>query len=207
MTLPSQPADSNAAATSSQKRPAEVVYLVGAEGLDLVKIGTTTDVDRRIRAMQTGLPLTLSVLWTCEGGRELERALHGEFRAQNRRGEWFDLVSLGDPVAVVSEAVRRLAPSLGLPVPPPYASPDLTQKPVAPMIPGCVRLERELSARTLTWYECEDFGLPSAAIKPVTVYRTIQYGAGGEVLAVTQTLVGEKHEQPEGFEFPVRPSD
>ncbi|WP_435607425.1 GIY-YIG nuclease family protein [Streptomyces ardesiacus] len=42
--------------------PAEFVYLIGAEGLDLVKIGTTTDVAKRVRAMQTGLPLTLSVL-------------------------------------------------------------------------------------------------------------------------------------------------
>ncbi|MFC8389923.1 GIY-YIG nuclease family protein [Streptomyces sp. NPDC057238] len=188
-------------------KPSEVVYLLGAEGLDLVKIGTTTDVDRRVRTMQTGLPLTLSVLWTCEGGRELERALHQEFQAHNRRGEWFDLTSLGDPVAVVSEAVRRLAPGLGLPIPPPRVSPDLAQAPVAPTIPGCVRLERTLSARVLTWYECEDFRLPTSAVKPVTVYRTVQYGAGGEVLAVTQTLVSEQHEQPEGFEIPMRPHD
>ncbi|MFF0164030.1 GIY-YIG nuclease family protein [Streptomyces sp. NPDC005263] len=183
-------------------KPSEVVYLLGAEGLDLVKIGTTTDVDRRVRTMQTGLPLTLSVLWTCEGGRELEQALHSKFRVHNRRGEWFDLTSLGDPVAVVSEAVRSLAPGFGLPIPPPRVSPDLAQAPVAPTIPGCVRLDRTLSARVLTWYECEDFGLPTSAVKPVTVYRTVQYGAAGEVLAVTQTLVAESHEQPEGFELP-----
>lgn len=183
-------------------KPSEVVYLLGAEGLDLVKIGTTTDIDRRVRTMQTGLPLTLSVLWTCEGGRDLERALHDKFRVHNRRGEWFDLTSLGDPVAVVSEAVRSLAPGLGLPIPPPRVSPDLAKSPVAPTIPGCVRLERTLSARVLTWYECEDFGLPTSAAKPVMVYRTVQYGAAGEVLAVTQTLVPEPHEQPEGFELP-----
>jgi hypothetical protein len=188
-------------------KPSEVVYLLGAEGLDLVKIGTTTDVDRRVRTMQTGLPLTLSVLWTCEGGRELEQALHDMFRVHNRRGEWFDLTSLGDPVAVVSEAARRLAPGLGLPIPPPRVSPDLPQAPVAPTIPGCVRLERTLSARVLTWYECEDFGLPTSAVKTVLVYRTVQYDAAGEVLAVTQTLVSEGHEQPEGFEFPTLPHD
>jgi hypothetical protein len=185
----------------------EVVYLLGAEGLDLVKIGTTTDVDRRVRTMQTGLPLTLSVLWTCEGGRKLERALHDKFRVHNRRGEWFDLTSLGDPVAVVSEAVRGLAPGLGLPIPPPRVSPDLAHAPVAPTIPGCVRLERTLSSRVLTWYECEDFGLSTSAVKPVTVYRTVQYGAAGEVLAVTQTLVSEQHETPEGFEIPMLPHD
>jgi hypothetical protein len=188
-------------------KPSEVVYLLGADGLDLVKIGTTTDVDRRVRTMQTGLPLTLSVLWTCEGGRELERALHDKFRVHNRRGEWFDLTSLGDPVAVVSEAVRGLAPGLGLPIPPPRVSPDLAQAPVAPTIPGCVRLERTLSSRVLTWYECEDFGLSTSAVKPVTVYRTVQYGAAGEVLAVTQTLVSEQHETPEGFEIPMLPHD
>lgn len=183
-------------------KSSEVVYLIGAEGLDMVKIGTTADVNQRVRAMQTGLPLTLSVLWTCEGGRELERALHDKFRAHNHRGEWFDLTSLGDPVAVVSEAVRALAPGLGLPIPPPRVSPDLARTPVAPMIPGCVRMERTLSARPLTWYECEDFDLPTSTAKPVMVYRTVQYGAAGEVLAVTQTLASDQHEQPEGFELP-----
>ncbi|WP_432029851.1 GIY-YIG nuclease family protein [Streptomyces sp. 1222.5] len=140
----------NTAATTDQEEPAEVVYLVGAEGLDLVKIGTTTDVDRRVRAMQTGLPLTLSVLWTCQGGRPLEKALHQEFQEHNRRGEWFDLTSIGDPVAVVSEAARRLAPALGLPIPPPRTSPEATQAPVTILVPGCVRLERTLTARALT---------------------------------------------------------
>ncbi|MGW3464698.1 GIY-YIG nuclease family protein [Streptomyces olivaceoviridis] len=96
---------------TTDQGPAEFAYLVGAEDLDLVKIGTTADVAKRVRAMQTGLPLTLSVLWTCEGGRELAKALHLEFQKYNRRGEWFDPTSLGDPVAIVSEAVRRLAPS------------------------------------------------------------------------------------------------
>nr|WP_181407824.1 GIY-YIG nuclease family protein [Streptomyces coelicolor] len=187
---------------TQSRKPSEVVYLLGAEGLDLVKIGTTTDVERRVRTMQTGLPLTLSVLWTCEGGRALEGALHQEFREHNRRGEWFDLTSLGDPVAVVSETVRRLAPGLGLPIPPPRVSPDLALTPVAPTIPGCVRLERTLTARMLAWFECEDFGLPPSASKPVMLYRTVQYDAKGDVLAVTQTLVGDGHEQPEGFELP-----
>ncbi|MEQ6028197.1 GIY-YIG nuclease family protein [Streptomyces salinarius] len=186
------------------RKPSEVVYLLGAEGLDLVKIGTTTDVDRRVRTMQTGLPLTLSVLWTCEGGRELEGALHQEFRKHNRRGEWFDLTSLGDPVAVVSEAVRRLAPGLGLPIPPPRVSPDVAQAPVTILVPGCVRLERTLTSRALTWYECEDFGLSPASVALAAVYRTVQYGASGEVLAVTQTLVHGEHQLPKEFSIPVR---
>ncbi|MEU3855674.1 hypothetical protein [Streptomyces sp. NPDC029554] len=73
---------------------------------------------------------------------------------------------------------------------------------MAPTIPGCVRLERTLSVRMLAWFECEDFGLPPSVSKPVMLYRTIQYDAEGEVLAVTQTLVTKGHEQPEGFEYP-----
>ncbi|WP_406127978.1 GIY-YIG nuclease family protein [Streptomyces sp. NBC_00989] len=188
--------------TTDQQGPTEVVYLMGAESLDLVKIGTTTDVNRRVRTMQTGLPLTLSVLWTCEGNRELEQALHKEFREHNRRGEWFDLTSLGDPVAVVSTAVRRLAPGLGLPIPPPRVSPDVALALVAPTIPGCVRLERILTARMLAWFECEDFGLPPTVSMPVMVYQTIQYDAEDEVLAVTHTLVTKGHQQPEGFVYP-----
>ncbi|MGW0497431.1 GIY-YIG nuclease family protein [Streptomyces sp. NPDC003007] len=179
--------------------PAEFVYLIGAEGLDLVKIGTTADVAKRVRAMQTGLPLTLSVLWTCEGGRELEKALHLEFQKYNRRGEWFDLTSLGDPVAIVSEAVRRLAPSFGLPVPPPRTAPDVTEAPVTILVPGCVRLERTLTSRPMTWYECEDFELPPASVALASVYRTVQYNAAGEILAVTQTLVHGEHTLPKGF--------
>ncbi|MFD9496856.1 GIY-YIG nuclease family protein [Streptomyces sp. NPDC060005] len=189
------------------KQPSEVVYLMGAESLDLVKIGTTTDVTRRLRTMQTGLPLTLSVLWTCEGGRELEQALHQEFRKHNRRGEWFDLTSVGDPVAVVSDAVRRLAPRFGLPIPPPRTSPDVANAPVTILVPGCVRLERTLTSRPLAWYECEDFGLSRAAVEPVSVYRTIQYGSSGEVLAVTETLVRGPHELPEGLRIRETPEN
>ncbi|MGW3910564.1 GIY-YIG nuclease family protein [Streptomyces sp. NPDC005070] len=190
---------------TEQQRSSEVVYLMGAESLDLVKIGTTTDVTRRLRTMQTGLPLTLSVLWTCEGGRALEQALHAEFRQFNRRGEWFDLTSVGDPIAVVSDAVRRLAPKFGLPVPPPRTSPDAFDAPVTVMVPGCVRLERTLTSRPLTWYECEDFGLSQAAVVPAMVFRTVQYGASDEVLAVTQTLVQGEHGVP--VDIPVRGGD
>ncbi|MGA5065563.1 GIY-YIG nuclease family protein [Streptomyces exfoliatus] len=86
---------------------------MGAEGLDAVKIGTTTDAGKRLGSLQTGLPLTLSVLWTCEGGRDLGRALHEEFRTYRQRGEWFDLTRLGDAVPVVHEAVCKHAPAVG----------------------------------------------------------------------------------------------
>ncbi|MEU7298441.1 GIY-YIG nuclease family protein [Streptomyces exfoliatus] len=119
---------------------------MGAEGLDAFKIGTTTDAGKRLGSLQTGLPLTLSVLWTCEGGRDLGRALHEEFRTYRQRGEWFDLTRLGDAVPVVHEAVCKHAPALRLPVPPPYAAPVDVAQVVVPVLKWCVEIERTMSA-------------------------------------------------------------
>lgn len=39
---------------------------------------------------------------------DYEAALHSHFDAYRVRGEWFDLSSLGDPVAVVQAAVNEI---------------------------------------------------------------------------------------------------
>ncbi|CAK7279212.1 GIY-YIG nuclease family protein [Streptomyces misionensis] len=178
----------------------QVVYVVGAEGLDAVKIGTTTDVGKRLSSLQTGLPLSLSVLWTCEGGRNLERALHEEFRAYRQRGEWFDLTRLGDPVSVVHEAVCKHAPRLGLPLPPAYAPPrDAAQPAVVPVLKGCVEIERTMFSRPATPREVELMGYPSSSMVPVVILTAVQRDADGKPLAVTETAVIGQHELPEAF--------
>ncbi|MER6332639.1 GIY-YIG nuclease family protein [Streptomyces sp. NPDC001034] len=177
----------------------QVVYVVGAEGLDAVKIGTTTDVAKRISSMQTGLPLTLSVLWTCEGGRSLERALHEEFRAYRQRGEWFDLTRLGDPVSVVHKAVCRHAPRLGLPLPPAYVPPGDTAPVVVPVLKGSVEIERTMFSRVATPRELELMGYLGSSMIPVVILTAVQRDADGKPLAVTETALIGQHELPEGF--------
>ncbi|MFH8392186.1 GIY-YIG nuclease family protein [Streptomyces sp. NPDC018036] len=86
------------------------IYVIGAESSDLVKIGYTGgDPRTRLAQLQTGQPQQLYLLWTCGGGRDLERALHSRFAPYRSRGEWFDLTRLGDPRKAIREAVSELA--------------------------------------------------------------------------------------------------
>lgn len=94
---------------------ASQLYVVGADGLPYVKIGTSVDPQKRLMILQTGSPFTLSVLWHCEGDFTLERHLHGVFGDHHIRGEWFDLTPLGDPVPVVQAAVRAARITFRLP--------------------------------------------------------------------------------------------
>lgn len=85
-------------------------YLLGIEGSPLVKIGITTASPKsRMAALQTGLPMQLLLLWSCEG--DFESDLHVHFDANRVRGEWFDLTSLGDPIDVVKAAVGEIEAS------------------------------------------------------------------------------------------------
>ncbi|MFD0141456.1 MULTISPECIES: GIY-YIG nuclease family protein [unclassified Streptomyces] len=82
-------------------------YLVGMEGAVLTKIGHTTDTLKgRVAQLQTGQPASLRPLLEVDGDYEAE--LHDRFVDYRRRGEWFDLTPLGDPVTVVVEALREL---------------------------------------------------------------------------------------------------
>lgn len=82
-------------------------YLLGIEDSPLVKIGhTTVNPKSRMAALQTGLPMQLSLLWFCEG--DFESDLHVHFDAYRVRGEWFDLTPLGDPIEVVKAAVGEI---------------------------------------------------------------------------------------------------
>ncbi|MFE9432369.1 GIY-YIG nuclease family protein [Streptomyces sp. NPDC006640] len=93
-----------------QRAKAASTYLIGIEGLPLVKIGhTTLSPKARMSNLQTGQPLQLSLLWSCEFDYEAE--LHVHFDAYRVRGEWFDLTSLGDPVNVVEAAVGEIEAS------------------------------------------------------------------------------------------------
>lgn len=86
--------------------PESYVYVIGGPGLPHVKIGTSTNLPARLRQLQPGAPVRLSVLWSTPGGNRLEALVHIQLDAHRTYGEWFDLTPLGDPVAVVQNAVR-----------------------------------------------------------------------------------------------------
>lgn len=66
----------------------ERIYFVRSG--DLTKIGFTTNLPSRVRALHMSGP-GAELLCSYRGGRALERALHEEFAAYRKHGEWFDL--------------------------------------------------------------------------------------------------------------------
>jgi len=88
-----------------------VVYVIGEPGSQVVKIGTTINLEARLKGIQTASPGRVDVLWFTPGSWELEEALHSRFRATRQRGEWFHFGELeGDPVELVSSAASELVP-------------------------------------------------------------------------------------------------
>ena len=68
---------------------ASFVYFIRSESGRL-KIGTASDVFRRLSALQTSSPEHLEVIGVCDGGRSREREIHSIFRAHRLSGEWFE---------------------------------------------------------------------------------------------------------------------
>lgn len=87
-----------------QAMPNEVVYVIGARGGTVVKIGTTTQPERRLRSIQGMSPLPLEMIWSVPGGYELESRLHAAFADHRVHGEWFDFGD-ANPVDAISAEV------------------------------------------------------------------------------------------------------
>lgn len=83
------------------------VYVIGSQAGRLVKVGWSRDPTRRLRDLQVGSPVELSLLWTGapELPQEIETSLHSLFSAYWHHGEWFDF-GAADPVALISAAVH-----------------------------------------------------------------------------------------------------
>lgn len=77
---------------------------------------------------------------------------------------------------------------------------DQASESPAPLIPGCTRVERQITARGASADELDSLGLPRYAMLPVVVYRGIQYDQDGNVLAATTTVVRSQHPTPEGWD-------
>jgi HK97 family phage prohead protease len=69
-----------------------LVYFIHDKNARAVKIGTTNNLQRRLKEMQTSSPTKLNVLKIIEGaGRVEEIGLHKRFDNYHIMGEWFDL--------------------------------------------------------------------------------------------------------------------
>lgn len=88
----------------------EVVYVIGSPKARPVKIGRSSDVLQRLRAMQPTSPVPLQILWIASGDSQLEAALHRRFRKQRVHYEWFDFQGV-DPIAEVIRGIAEITGS------------------------------------------------------------------------------------------------
>jgi hypothetical protein len=72
------------------------VYFLYSAHTKLTKIGFTSDIDVRVRGLlsMTAEPLELIAAVPCSKPRGLEKAIHQQFDACRRHGEWFALNGL-----------------------------------------------------------------------------------------------------------------
>lgn len=74
------------------RTPESSVYFIYAPAVKMVKIGRSTNIKSRIRALKTMSPTDLHLLATEGGGAERELALHNMFAEHRSHGEWFHMV-------------------------------------------------------------------------------------------------------------------
>lgn len=79
-----------------------VVYFIQAGGGGPIKIGTASNLQRRVETLQCGCPEPLVVLATISGGRRDEALFHAALRPHRTRGEWFKPVP--DVLRAIDEA-------------------------------------------------------------------------------------------------------
>jgi hypothetical protein len=87
------------------------IYVLGFA--QYIKIGWTSNLERRLRDIEQGLPEVPTLLGTLAGTRRVERSLHIKFEEYRIRGEWFrregrlaEWIDLGP-----DRWIRRLAPA------------------------------------------------------------------------------------------------
>lgn len=77
-------------AAAERKKQGFWVYFIQAGDDGPIKIGKAKDVAVRLRALQTGSVVSLSLLHAIPPGGPTERAMHRRFERHRGRGEWFD---------------------------------------------------------------------------------------------------------------------
>ena len=66
------------------------VYFVQAKKMGLIKIGYSTNVQKRLGALSTGCPDALELLCVVKGDQKLESKVHQKFAEDRVKGEWFN---------------------------------------------------------------------------------------------------------------------
>jgi hypothetical protein len=64
-----------------------IVYFIGSG--DAIKIGYSTDLQKRIADLKTGAAADIELLDYARAGRDVERELHSILASERIRGEWF----------------------------------------------------------------------------------------------------------------------
>ncbi len=99
------PPDKKPDITFGSEKEFGIVYFVYAEVENKlrVKIGVTTDLQKRFSALRTGSPikLELGLGIIVQNPRSFEKSLHRRFASKRIRGEWFDIT--------MTEALEALA--------------------------------------------------------------------------------------------------
>lgn len=65
------------------------VYFVDAPGTGVIKIGKTSDLEKRMTTLQTMCPVRLQLLMTIQYDDDLERRIHNHLADYRAHGEWF----------------------------------------------------------------------------------------------------------------------
>lgn len=78
---------------SIPRNPNEEIYVAGTRNDLYLKIGMSSEVDKRIATLNTSSPLPIHLLISFPGGRGLEAILHNRFKSKCTNGEWFDLAN------------------------------------------------------------------------------------------------------------------
>jgi hypothetical protein len=93
------------------------VYFIRAGEDGPVKIGIADDVADRMRNLQCGNHLELTLLRTIDGGRPEELALHRRYEHLRSRGEWFaftpDMLVV-EPADIVSDLRIKSGGAIGI---------------------------------------------------------------------------------------------
>lgn len=79
---------------SREKRKIDIdqyVYAISVRGASdaLVKFGYTRSIKLRLNTLQTGSPVALELLASCQGLRHHERSIHLHLARDREHGEWF----------------------------------------------------------------------------------------------------------------------
>ena len=83
-----------------------MIYIIRAEGTNYYKIGSTKDVGKRLKGLQTGCPNKLSLITSFNGNYEHEKRIQEHLKKYKTRenGEWFEL-TFGLLVEKLSERI------------------------------------------------------------------------------------------------------